>query len=415
MKKLGFYIACLSFCFVASQASAVSLDFQAIPVAKLLETVAKASGENVILDDEVKGKLSLHLNNTSWPRALQAILVAANLQAKRVGDSWVISPRISPQLEPGSAALSTHYIALRYANAKNMAKALAGQHILGEGTVAADERGNALLLRTSEADFSRLKPVIQAMDRPVQQVMIRARIVSIDQEKESEIGLRFGLSGKRLSGTLAGSNELAKHTALADVPLKDRLWMDLPAANPDAAHVGLAMVKLAPGVHLDAELSALASDGFAEVISSPKVVTADRQEAVIESGQDIPYQEKAGEGATSVAFKKAVLRLKVTPDIIPGGKILLHLHVNQDKPSAKEVQGVPAIDTRSVQTQVLVRDGQTVVLGGIYEHVHSEQIERVPFLSDMPLVGKLFQYRKRQDTHQELLVFVTPQEVKQAL
>lgn len=384
--------------------AAIVLDFQQIPIERLLEIMAKRSGESLILPKPIKRTINVQIKTQNWDEAWQTVLKAAHLKAKKIQGGWLVEE--AAQSDAPMQASHNYFLRLNYADAKTILAILTNKSIMpNDVLMTADERTNGLIVHASAREYSSILAMIQHLDVPIEQVMIMSKIVSIDREKESELGVRFGVSGDHLTGSLSNARGA----------LNQKLWLDLPAVNPEAAHVGLALMKISPALHLDMELSALESSGEAEVISSPRVMTANRQAASIEAGQDIPYQEKAGEGATSVAFKKAVLSLNVTPDIIPQGKILLHLRVSEDKRSAKEVQGVPAIDMRRIQTQVLVNDGQTIVLGGIYEHVHNETQRRVPFLSAMPVLGRLFQYRRNEDSAQELLIFVTPKIVRKAL
>lgn len=222
-----------------------------------------------------------------------------------------------------------------------------------------------------------------------------------------------------LSGTLEGANELARGTAPANVvPLERRLNLDLAAApltGATPASVGIALAKLNDNILLDLELSALESEGRAELISSPRLITTNQQAAVIESGEEIPYQEATSSGATAVAFKKAVLSLKVTPQITPDGKILMDLQINQDTPSPQTFLGVPAIITKEIQTNVLVNNGQTIVLGGIYKQDKNKVINRIPFFGELPVVGILFSNRQITLKNEELLIFITPRIITNAL
>lgn len=399
---------------IITLSQAINLDFKKIPVSQLLQIIAKISAQNIVVSDKVQGDMSLHLQDVTWQQALDIIVQSQNLQMKKLTSSLLIAPA---NYWPAQQQQVSRVIALHYAKAKNIAAVLTNKHSRDQHniTISTDDRTNSLVLSGDPQSLRQAEQLIKALDKPVKQVMIIAHIVSIDREQEYELGIRFGVTAGRVTGSLAGSNQLAQRIKLAQVPVKDRLWLDMPAVSTQATRLGLALFKLRPGVHLDMELSALESQGYAQVISSPKLITANHQTATIEAGQEIPYQEKTSSGATSVAFKKAVLSLKVTPEITPNGKILLHLIVNQDKRSAKEVQGVPAIDTRQVNTLVLVKNGQTMVLGGIYEHMHNKQTVRVPFLSRIPLIGSLFQYKKWLDSQQELLIFVTPKEVNEAV
>ncbi len=225
------------------------------------------------------------------------------------------------------------------------------------------------------------------------QIQIEARIVNIDEDFTKELGLEFG--------TVSGDNNNSS----------GRLTMDLSTADNkmNSGHFGFTLAKLNNNMLLDTELSAIESEGHGKVISRPKLITLNRKPAYIDSGEDIPYQEKTGEGNTNVNFKKAVLALKVTPEIVAKNKILLDIKVNQDKVSPLTIQGVPAIDTREIKTQVVVDNKQTVVLGGIYEQMQDNVTSKIPVLSAIPLLGKLFIHKQTETEQKELLIFITPQ------
>jgi len=257
--------------------------------------------------------------------------------------------------------------------------------------------GNVLLV-APQAEIAAQEDLARS-DMPAQQVMVAARIVNLDSSYEKELGIRYSI-GKPSPG-LGGLN------------------MDLPGGGLSGANgtasIDFALGWLPHGTLLDLELSALESEGAGQVISSPRVITADRQQATIESGEEIPYQQMTSSGATSVTFKKAVLSLHVTPQITPEGRILLVLKVNQDRANfSRLVQNVPPIDTRQIETRVLVDDGQTVVLGGIYQTDSSKKIERIPFVGALPLVGALFRHTRVTDKRTELLIFITPRIIKQS-
>jgi len=283
-------------------------------------------------------------------------------------------------------------------------------HLLSpKGSITADSRTNSLWLEDVESFIPSLQRFIKYMDIAAPQIAIEARIVTVDIFHEHDLGFQFGINSlHHLSGTLEGAN-LAQQNTSSAVAIKDRLNFNLPA-TPQAqpASIGVAMLKLADGYAVDLALSALEAEGFGKIIASPKLLTNNQQTAAIEAGEDIPYQEKTSSGATNVAFKKAVLSLQVTPQIIHRDHILLTLKISQDKASAREVNGVPSIDTREITTQVLVKNGQTVVLGGIYETDNQQQIKRIPFISDLPFIGQLFTYHHDTAQKRELLIFVKP-------
>jgi len=397
----------------------LSLNFQKIAVRRALQMLGQFAKLNIVISDQVKGEMSLHIKNLTWQSALKTILLTQDLGKRQMGSVLFIAPvtQIAKYEQDAMKAtllipLKTRLIHLNYAKAQEMAHLLRNkdQGLLSQrGAISVDQRTNSLVIKEIPATLSKLTTLIHQLDIPVKQVMIAAKIINIDSDYEKELGIRFGISSpSHLSGTLAAANALAGHKGAASIDPTQRLNVDLPAIAKDAGRMSLALFKLAPGVLLDLELSALESEGHAEIISSPQLITANQQPAVIQAGQEIPYQEKTYSGATSVTFKKAVLSLKVVPQIIPDGRVVLHLKVNQDKRSSKEVQGVPAIDTRYIQTQILVKNGQTVVLGGIFEETHTNMVDRVPFFARIPLIGALFRHVKQVSSRRELLIFITP-------
>ncbi len=300
-----------------------------------------------------------------------------------------ISPEENLQFQP----LLTYLITLHYAKVADLAAVLQNKSsgLLSErGSVAFDTRTNQLWIKDTAEQMSGINQFLRAVDIPSKQVLIEARIVNVDEESAEELGLKFG--------TISESS----------VNESDQLNMDMPLKIEDVGHFTVAVARLGDHTLLDLELSALEREGRAKIISSPQLMAANRQLASIESGQEIPYQEKTVSGDTSVAFKKAVLSLKFTPEITPENKILLNLTVNQDKVSPLTVEGVPAISTQQVQTQILVPNGQTIVLGGIYEQTNSKVVERIPFWGSIPGIGLLFTNKETRAERKELLVFVTP-------
>lgn len=402
-------------CFADNQTQLISFDFQKINVRDLLRILAKYSDKNIIINDQVANpEISLHLQNVSWQQALATVLTSQALTQKQIGNAIIISPlqleKQQQQLEP----LTSRVIALHYAKAQDLANMLKDKNnnLLSErGNIGIDTRTNSLLIEDTTTQIEQLAQIINQLDYAAPQVAIEARVVTVDSSYEQDLGVRFGVSGgHHLSGTLNGANQLAGRVDPAAIPLKDRLNFDFAAAptGGNAGSIGLALFKLADGYMLDLELSALQAEGAGEIIAKPSLVTANQQAAVIQTGEDIPYQEKTSSGATNVAFKKAVLSLEVTPQITPDKHILLTLHISQDKPSSKLVNGVPAIETREINTQVLVNNNQTLVLGGIYEEAENHQIERIPFVSDIPIIGNLFKHQHEQKEKRELLIFVRP-------
>jgi type IV pilus assembly protein PilQ len=425
---LFFFILFTNFSLAAvpEKEALLSFNFQKISIRDLISILAKYSHANIILSSQISNQeISLHLEQVTWQQALTTVLGSQSLSERQIGDTLIIAPinDINQQIQQQFllqqqqnelAPLTAKVIHLRYAKAQEIAAMLKenNNHLLSSrGNVAVDLRTNSLWLEDTPTQFSQLKILIDQLDNPAQQVSIEARVVTLDSNYEKELGVRFGLSGgNHLSGTLAGANQLANHVNPAAVSLKDRLNFDFSASptGGNAGTMGLALAKLADGYMLDLELSALQAEGAGEIIAKPSLVTANQQAATIQTGEEIPYQEKTSSGATNVAFKKAVLSLEVTPQVTADNRILLTLHISQDKPSSKLVNGVPAIETREIQTQVLVNNNQTLVLGGIYEETEDSQQERIPFFGDLPIIGKLFQHHHDEKEKRELLIFVRP-------
>ena len=283
------------------------------------------------------------------------------------------------------SSLQSRWFALKHVDAKYILKLFENKNkyvFSTRSSLLADERTNSLFVRALPDELSMISGIIQHLDVVVPQILIEAQIVNMDYDYEKSLGVRFGLTvGKDLS-------------------------VNAPIANANS--LGVALLNLTQGTQLDLELSALETQGKAQIISNPKLLTENQTMATIEAGEEIPYQESVSQGMTTTAFKKAVLQLQVTPQIQSDHKILLRLKVNQDKRSSQEIQGVPAIDTRQMTTQVLVNDGHTVVLGGIYEYTDTQAVENIPFISNLPFLGKLFQHHKNTKERKELLIFVTP-------
>lgn len=403
----------------------ITMEFQDIPVRVALQTLAQFVDMNLVVSDAVTGSITLKLHDVPWREALDMMLKTQQLEKRQIGTVVFIDTissfyvRKRQALEEQVAAeklmpLQAQWFQLNYAKAVEMVSLLQdkSRSLLSErGTVRADARTNSIWIQDSFANIQIIKRLITHLDIPSKQVQIEARLVNMTTDCAKDLGVRWGLSAANASsGTLNGANQLAKGSPVADIPVADRLNIDLSAIPFDAnpASIGIALVKLSDNVLLDLELSALESEGRAEIIASPRLMTSNQQTAVIESGEDIPYQEATLSGATAVSFKKAVLSLKVTPQITPNGQLLMALQINEDSDSGRRVHGVPILFTKSIETRVLVNNGQTLVLGGIRKQHQDHAIARVPLLGTLPVVGVLFsrkQVRKRQE---ELLIFITP-------
>lgn len=412
----------------------ISLNFQNISIRAVLQLLADFTGINMVVSDKVQGDITLRLNDIPWDQALDIILTTQGLDKRRKGNVMLIDTKASmdkmeeeqlksqqtiEKLEP----IRSDLIQINYAKAADIAILIKDKQnsLLSErGKVSVDARTNTIWIQDTGTKIEEVRELIKQLDIPVKQVLIEARIVEVTKDFSQDIGIRWGVSRPtHLSGTLEGANELARGTAPANViPLERRLNLDLAAApltGATPASIGIALARLNDNILLDLELSALESEGRAELISSPRLITTNQQAAVIESGEEIPYQEATSSGATAVAFKKAVLSLKVTPQITPDGKILMDLQINQDTPSPQTFLGVPAIITKEIQTNVLVNNGQTIVLGGIYKQDKNKAINRIPFFGELPVVGVLFRNKQITLKNEELLIFITPRIITNAL
>lgn len=423
----------------------LSLNFQDIEVRAVLQLIADFTGLNMVTSDSVRGNLTLRLKNVPWDQALDIVLKTKGLAMRRSGNVIMVAPseeiaaREKLELEAKKSIetlepLVSDIIQVNYAKASEVANIVKakGTGVMSErGSSTVDNRTNSIIVVDTRERLESVRRMVAELDIPVRQVMIESRIVIADDNFAKDLGVRFGFSAvhnETTLGTTSGSlnatddviqqgvtNGTPLATPVSPGSLNDRLNVNLPAA-PGAGQAGrIAFGILGSNTLLDLELSALESDGRGEVISNPRVVTANQKEAVIRQGTEIPYQEASSSGATAVSFKDAVLELKVTPQIAPNDNVILDLAISKDSVGAQIAAGVPVINTKEVQTQVLVDNGATVVLGGIYEQEKLEAVAKVPFLGDLPFIGALFRNKEFTDNKNELLIFVTPKVLKQSL
>jgi type IV pilus assembly protein PilQ len=423
----------------------LTLNFQDIETRAVLQLLADTSGQNMVISDTVGGNVTLRLQNVPWDQALDIVMRTKGLDMRRDGNVMYIAPAaeisarerelLSARAEAQELApLRTEYLQVNYAKAADLAaliKSGATNSLLSErGSVAIDERTNTLLLQDTSERLADVRRLVSTLDIPVRQVQIEARIVIVNDDFSRELGVRFGTQialdhgGSQGDGIIGGGNYVTEdnNVVIDDQPgvantgngwvmpdPEERYMVNLPINNPAGR---FALTLLDSDYLVDLELSAAQAEGRGEIISSPRLVTANQREATIEQGVEIPYQESSSSGATTTQFKKAVLSLKVTPQITPDNRVILDLTVAKDSVGqlvASATGGfVPSIDTREIVTQVLVNDGQTVVLGGILETELREAETKVPFLGDVPVLGYLFKTKSRTDNKDELLIFVTP-------
>lgn len=412
----------------------LSLNFQNIEVRAVLQLIADFTGLNLVASDTVSGNLTLRLKNVPWDQALDIILRTKGLAMRKTGNVILVAPseeivaRERLELESQKeieelAPLRSEFVQINYAKAADIAALLKaeGNSLLSErGNVSVDARTNTLLVRDTSEAIQAVRNLVTTLDIPVRQVLIESRIVIADDTFNRDLGVRFGLSGAETygssSGTAFGGGGLPGTTDFGGVVAfndgtNENLIVDLPIGGPSAA-LQLALVAI-PDYILQLELQALQAEGRGEILSNPRVITANQREAVIEQGTEIPYQEASSSGATSTSFKKAVLSLRVTPQITPDERVIMDLTVNQDQ-VGQVFGGVPSINTRQLATQVLVDNGDTVVLGGIFEQTKRDDVEKVPFFGDLPYVGFLFRTSAIRDDKTELLIFVTPKILEDA-
>lgn len=389
-------------------AAPITLDIPALPLDDAIKLLAKYADMNVVLGASVQGMTALSVKQVEPLQALDTLLVTQGLQKTKTGNIWVVTTRaeMSKNLQEqaemrfdkeSAASLVSQVWKIRYAKAVDIAGVLAGEGaalVSERGQVRVDARTNIIFVRDTAERIQMLNHLIHRLDVPVQQVLIEARLVSIDQDAEQVLGFNFSVRPEE-----GGVGRLPA----------------LPAKVESVGRYSIAIAHLPDGSLLDVKLAALEQQGRAELISSPSLFTGSYQEASIESGEEVPYQEVSESGGTAVAFKKAVLGLTVTPQILPGGQVLLALKINQDRPENRMVQGVPTISTRQIVTNVQVKSGKTIVLGGIYEVNHEQGQEGLPFLGNIPLIGLLFKQQNKRDHKRELLVFVTPKIMPQAI
>ena len=412
----------------------ISLDFQDVPVRQVLQIIAKVNGFNLVTTDTVTGNVSISLTGVPWDQALDMILKIKGLDKRQEGNILLIAPseelsqRETQKLQSDQqvaqlAPLASASITVNYAKAAELSQILkaeegAGGILTDRGTVTVDSRTNTILVRDTQASIDEARRVIASLDIPVKQVLIESRMVTVRDNVDEQLGVRWGFSDRQDDNGVSGSLSGAETIAGGNVPaLGDRLNVNLPVASA-AGSIGFQIASLADGTILDLELSALESENKGEIIASPRITVANQQEAYIEQGTEIPYSQATSSGATSVEFKKAVLSLKVTPHITPDNRIILDLIVTQDT-RGETVQTATgdavAIDTQEIKTQVLVENGETIVLGGIFQQVNSNDVSKVPLFGDLPVVGALFRNSSTVYQKRELLIFVTPKIVTEAL
>lgn len=422
----------------------LSLNFQNIEVRAVLQLIADFTGLNLVASDTVGGNVTLRLKNVPWDQALDIVLRTKGLDMRQMGNVILVAPadeiaaREKQDLEAAKQIqelepLRSEIVQVNYAKASEIVALLKAQEntMLSErGSASVDERTNTLLVLDVPSKLVEIRQLVAKLDIPIRQVLIESRIVIANSEFSRDLGVRFGGTAVNpnsdgmigVTGSSTGVDTMVD-SALGNIQgggtaapvalpsLSDRLNVNLP---PAASAGRIAFGILGPDYMIDLELAAMQREGQGEVVSSPRVITANQKEATIEQGVEVPYQEASSSGATSVAFKKAVLSLKVTPQITPDDRVIMDLSINKDSVGAI-YSGVPSINTREIATQVLVENGETVVLGGVYETSASKDVAKVPLLGDLPLLGRLFRNDINVNDKEELLIFITPKILKEKL
>ena len=434
------------------QGQRLTLNFQDIETRAVLQLLAETSGRNIVVSDTVQGNVTLRLRNVPWDQALDIVLTTKGLDMRENGNVIIVAPaeeiaaRETADLEAKQAIselepLYSEFLQVNYAKASDLAQLIGAEganSLLSErGSIAVDDRTNTLLVQDTADRLQNVRRLVRTLDIPIKQVLIESRIVVVNDDFSRDLGVRLGVTAfdenstdglTVISGSGTGTDTMI-NSALANladpanatpfpvqVPsLSNRYNVNLPIGDA-AGRFSLAVLETEYLV--DLELTAMQAEGRGEIVSTPRVITANQKEARIEQGVEIPYQQSASSGATTIQFKKAVLSLTVTPQITPDNNIIMDLQVHKDSVGEVISTGgfggtVPSIDTRAVETQVLVADGQTVVLGGIYEIERRETVNKVPLLGDIPIAGNLFKSRQVLDNKAELLIFVTPRIIEE--
>ncbi|ATC89386.1 type IV pilus assembly protein PilQ [Pseudoalteromonas issachenkonii] len=403
----------------------MTLNFQDISVRAVLQIIAGYNDFNLVTSDSVTGNITLRLDGVPWDQALDVVLRIKGLDKRMDGSILMVAPseelaaREAKELKAKQQVedlepLYSEYIRLNYAKAEDFADLLktdTNSIITARGSVSVDQRTNTLLMKDTAKSIESVRRMVETLDIPVKQVVIEARMVTVRDNVTEDLGVRWGFSDQQGSDGVSGTLEGAETISNGNIPsLSDRLNVNLPVANPSAS-IGMHIAKLANGTLIDLELTALEEENKGEIIASPRITAANQQKARIEQGTEIPYVESASSGATTVSFKKAVLSLEVTPHITPDNKVILNLIITQDTRGDTVQTGTGpavAIDTQQIETQVLVENGQTVVLGGIFQQQIINSTKKVPLLGDLPYVGRLFKSTSEFNEKRELLIFVTP-------
>jgi type IV pilus assembly protein PilQ len=441
----------------------ISLNFQNIEVRAVLQLIADFTELNLVASDTVSGSITLRLQNVPWDQALELVLKTKGLDSRQIGNVLMVAPaqeiaeRERQEIESNKqfaelAPLQSEFIRIRYAKAAEVVNLFeagseeGGSLVSERGSVVVDDRTNSIIVTDTAAKQAEIRNLIERVDIPIRQVMIEARIVIAQTNLDEELGIEWGggyintnngnvvsVSGSREQVVNLNNDIVAGQTPTLNYPIKGGQQQGGGGGQQQNQGLGAALVDLglttatsgfavgftSNDLFLTAELSALEASGQGEVVSQPRIITGDKQQATIKSGTEVPYQEGAASGATTTSFKEAVLKLEVTPNITPDDRILLDLVVNQDSVGEFVPSGtgglIPTIDTTELTTQVLVGNGETVVLGGVFKTEEITQVQKVPFLGDIPYVGTLFKSTSNKSSKNETLIFITPRILSEPL
>ncbi|MGC8854757.1 MAG: type IV pilus secretin PilQ [Halothiobacillaceae bacterium] len=443
----------------------LTLKFQDIEIRPLLQLLADFTGNNIVVSDSVQGRMSLRLENVPWDQALDLILTTKGLSQRKNGNVIFVAPtaeiaaREKAEMEARKQTedftpLVSEFMQVNYTKAADIARLLnpyyrpagaggaapppaaptggtTAARTMGflspRGTLTVDERTNTLLVNDTPESLDKIRDLVKKLDTPIKQVLIESRIVIATDDFSRELGLKWGVTGAFngkgdpvfVSGNATGTSSMVANAGAGNAPgvpnLGDRFNINMPAGGFTSKPVtgGLGLAVLGSNVLVDLELQALQVEGKGEIVSSPRVITANGQKAVIKQGKEIPYLQQTSSGATNIAFKEAVLATEVTPQITPNNNVIMDIKVQKDEPDfTRSINGVPPIEKREVNTKVQVQNGETVVLGGIYEISSADQINKIPFLGDLPVLGNLFKTNGTKNNKFELIIFVTPRIVE---
>lgn len=413
----------------------LSLNFQDIDVRSVLQLIADFTDLNLVASDTVQGNITLRLQNVPWDQALDLVLKTKGLDKRQVGNVLLVAPadeiaaRERQELESQRqiaelAPLRREVVQVNYAKASDIARLFQsvtdkGGESEDRGSIAVDDRTNNIIAYQTQERLDELRRIVAQLDIPVRQVMIEARIVEANVDYDKSLGVRWGgnlWAGDKWNAWGKGGNlgvedgdegQVGRFPGIRETPLNSP-FVDMGAIGATSG-IGLGFVT--NNAILDLQLSAMEKTGNGEVVSQPKVVTADKETAKILKGSEVPYQEASSSGATSTSFKEAALSLEVTPQITPDNRIIMEVKVTKDEPDfsqAASTGGIPSIRKNEVNAKVLVTDGETIVIGGVFSNTQSKSVDKVPFLGDLPFVGRLFRRDLVQDRKSELLVFITP-------